>query len=215
VWNSAQRQQQRGYEYELVNSYEYRYVCSCFLLRHFSVNCYVIYLSYKFYFSSYTRGDMSKSKLHGLPMSQVLGPSMICFARALTFDSKSIMVNVLHNSVKKLYFTWPWFFIAWIESIHRKTSTSAATAFLYRTTALTNRGQEHYSSIAMFSARRNQSEKSSSNKTVKKENLPTKICVVCQRPFTWRKKWERCWDEVTTCSKRCNGERRRSKGEEP
>ena len=44
---------------------------------------------------------------------------------------------------------------------------------------------------------------------VKKENLPTKVCVVCQRPFTWRKKWERCWDEVTCCSKRCNAERRR------
>ena len=26
---------------------------------------------------------------------------------------------------------------------------------------------------------------------------------------TWRKKWERVWDEVTTCSKRCNSERRR------
>ena len=36
-----------------------------------------------------------------------------------------------------------------------------------------------------------------------------KICVICERPFTYRKKWERCWDEVTTCSKRCNSERRR------
>lgn len=43
---------------------------------------------------------------------------------------------------------------------------------------------------------------------VKKENLPTKICVVCERPFNWRKKWERCWDEVTTCSKSCNRKRR-------
>lgn len=48
----------------------------------------------------------------------------------------------------------------------------------------------------------------SSNKTMKKENFPSKICVVCQRPFTWRKKWERSWDEITTCSKKCNGERR-------
>ena len=46
---------------------------------------------------------------------------------------------------------------------------------------------------------------------VKKENLPTKTCVVCDRPFTWRKKWERCWDEVTTCSKSCNAARRREK----
>ena len=37
---------------------------------------------------------------------------------------------------------------------------------------------------------------------------PHQVCVVCNRPFTWRKKWERCWDEVTTCSKSCNAKRR-------
>lgn len=47
---------------------------------------------------------------------------------------------------------------------------------------------------------------------VKKENLPQKVCVTCGRPFTWRKKWERCWDEVTTCSKSCNAKRRKAKG---
>jgi hypothetical protein len=47
---------------------------------------------------------------------------------------------------------------------------------------------------------------------VKKENLPSKMCVICNRPFNWRKKWERCWDEVTTCSKACNGARRQLKG---
>mmetsp|Transcript_871 Transcript_871/g.1608 ORF Transcript_871/g.1608 Transcript_871/m.1608 type:complete len:121 (+) Transcript_871:36-398(+) len=41
-----------------------------------------------------------------------------------------------------------------------------------------------------------------------KANLPEKICVVCGRPFAWRKKWERCWDEVTCCSKSCNSQRR-------
>lgn len=46
---------------------------------------------------------------------------------------------------------------------------------------------------------------------VKKENLPSKVCVVCERPFTWRKKWERVWDEVTTCSKSCNHKRRAAK----
>lgn len=45
---------------------------------------------------------------------------------------------------------------------------------------------------------------------VLKENLPTKICIVCDRPFTWRKKWERVWDEVTTCSKSCNRKRKSS-----
>lgn len=41
-----------------------------------------------------------------------------------------------------------------------------------------------------------------------KENLPQKVCISCNRPFTWRKKWERCWDEVTTCSKSCNAKRK-------
>ena len=44
--------------------------------------------------------------------------------------------------------------------------------------------------------------------SVKKENLPEKICVVCRRPFSSRKKWERCWDEVQCCSKACNSKRR-------
>ncbi|MGH1337327.1 MAG: DUF2256 domain-containing protein [Aureispira sp.] len=38
-----------------------------------------------------------------------------------------------------------------------------------------------------------------------KSNLPEKICVACQRPFFWRKKWENCWEEVKYCSKRCQG----------
>jgi hypothetical protein len=43
---------------------------------------------------------------------------------------------------------------------------------------------------------------------VKKSNLPEKICAHCQRPFTWRKKWERVWDEVRYCSERCKREAR-------
>ena len=42
-----------------------------------------------------------------------------------------------------------------------------------------------------------------------KSNLPSKDCIVCNRPFEWRKKWERCWDEVKYCSERC---RRDGKG---
>lgn len=38
---------------------------------------------------------------------------------------------------------------------------------------------------------------------VAKANLPTKLCPVCQRPFAWRKKWERDWDNVVYCSDRC------------
>ncbi|WP_201584906.1 DUF2256 domain-containing protein [Psychrobacter sp. HII-4] len=26
---------------------------------------------------------------------------------------------------------------------------------------------------------------------------------VCQRPFTWRKKWEKDWEQVVYCSERC------------
>ncbi len=36
-----------------------------------------------------------------------------------------------------------------------------------------------------------------------KSNLPSKICVHCGRPFEWRKKWEKCWDEVKYCSEGC------------
>ncbi|OYU79936.1 MAG: hypothetical protein CFE23_11820 [Flavobacterium sp. BFFFF1] len=34
----------------------------------------------------------------------------------------------------------------------------------------------------------------------KKSNLPTKTCPVCGRPFSWRKKWEKVWDEVKYCN---------------
>jgi len=44
-------------------------------------------------------------------------------------------------------------------------------------------------------------------KKPKKADLPTKICVACKRPFTWRKKWERCWDEVLYCSEGCKKKR--------
>lgn len=41
-----------------------------------------------------------------------------------------------------------------------------------------------------------------------KANLPQKICMTCNRPFTWRKKWARDWNDVRYCSERC----RRGKG---
>lgn len=37
--------------------------------------------------------------------------------------------------------------------------------------------------------------------------LPEKPCTVCGRTIRWRKKWERCWDQVRVCSDAC----RRSK----
>jgi hypothetical protein len=39
----------------------------------------------------------------------------------------------------------------------------------------------------------------------KKSDLPEKMCVVCNRPFQWRKKWEKVWDDVKYCSKACAG----------
>lgn len=33
-------------------------------------------------------------------------------------------------------------------------------------------------------------------KGVKKQHLPQKICLVCQRTFSWRKKWEKNWEHV-------------------
>lgn len=37
----------------------------------------------------------------------------------------------------------------------------------------------------------------------KKADLPTKICPVCERSFTWRKKWAKDWDQVRYCSEHC------------
>ncbi|WP_414827467.1 DUF2256 domain-containing protein [Alteromonas sp. H39] len=42
---------------------------------------------------------------------------------------------------------------------------------------------------------------------MKKSDLPQKVCPVCQRPFSWRKKWEKNWEQVKYCSRRCAGNR--------
>jgi len=39
----------------------------------------------------------------------------------------------------------------------------------------------------------------------KKGDLPTKLCPVCSRPFAWRRKWARDWENVRYCSKACAG----------
>ncbi|MDA9555028.1 DUF2256 domain-containing protein [Pelobium sp.] len=43
----------------------------------------------------------------------------------------------------------------------------------------------------------------SKGKNIAKSNLPQKICLTCKKPFSWRKKWEKCWDDVKYCSERC------------
>ena len=40
-------------------------------------------------------------------------------------------------------------------------------------------------------------------KQIKKQNLPVKTCVICNKPFLWRKKWEAVWNEVKYCSDKC------------
>lgn len=40
-------------------------------------------------------------------------------------------------------------------------------------------------------------------KMIRKGDLPQKTCPVCQKPFAWRKKWERDWEKVVYCSERC------------
>lgn len=41
----------------------------------------------------------------------------------------------------------------------------------------------------------------------RKPYLPEKPCQCCGRPFTWRKKWAKVWDEVKYCSERCRRQR--------
>jgi hypothetical protein len=44
-------------------------------------------------------------------------------------------------------------------------------------------------------------------KRIEKKDLPVKTCPVCGRPFTWRKKWARVWEEVKYCSDACRSAR--------
>ena len=43
----------------------------------------------------------------------------------------------------------------------------------------------------------------------RKSDLPQKTCVACSRPFVWRKKSAKVWDEVRYCSDRCRMQGRR------
>ncbi|MBC2839067.1 DUF2256 domain-containing protein [Robiginitalea sp. SC105] len=40
-----------------------------------------------------------------------------------------------------------------------------------------------------------------------KPHLPQKTCPVCQRTFSWRKKWKLNWDSVVYCSEKCRRNR--------
>lgn len=45
-----------------------------------------------------------------------------------------------------------------------------------------------------------------------KQSLPSKPCVACGRPMSWRKRWARTWDEVKFCSDACRKARRAAGG---
>ncbi|MEC8537952.1 MAG: DUF2256 domain-containing protein [Bacteroidota bacterium] len=45
-----------------------------------------------------------------------------------------------------------------------------------------------------------------------KKNLEFKICIVCELPFNWRKKWKRNWDDVKYCSERCRRNKKKVTG---
>ncbi len=40
-------------------------------------------------------------------------------------------------------------------------------------------------------------------KMIRKGDLPVKTCATCGRPFVWRRKWAKVWNEVKYCSDRC------------
>ena len=43
----------------------------------------------------------------------------------------------------------------------------------------------------------------------KPSERPSKVCAACGLPFTWRKKWERDWEQVRYCSDRCRAAAKR------
>lgn len=44
-------------------------------------------------------------------------------------------------------------------------------------------------------------------KMKKKSDLPIKVCPQCNRPFSWRKKWEKNWQEIVYCSRACSSKK--------
>ncbi|HUN93870.1 MAG TPA: DUF2256 domain-containing protein [Burkholderiaceae bacterium] len=45
-----------------------------------------------------------------------------------------------------------------------------------------------------------------------KQSLPSKPCVACGRPMSWRKRWARTWGEVKFCSDACRNARGAGRG---
>ncbi|MFG6488314.1 DUF2256 domain-containing protein [Roseateles sp. BYS78W] len=41
-----------------------------------------------------------------------------------------------------------------------------------------------------------------------KAHLPSKPCLACGRPMSWRRAWAKTWHEVKYCSDRCRRHRK-------
>jgi hypothetical protein len=46
-----------------------------------------------------------------------------------------------------------------------------------------------------------------------KSALPSKPCLACGRPMSWRKAWAKNWDEVKYCSQRCRSDKAKPTGQ--
>ncbi|MGY8905259.1 MAG: DUF2256 domain-containing protein [Burkholderiales bacterium] len=40
-----------------------------------------------------------------------------------------------------------------------------------------------------------------------KSSLPSKPCLACGRPMTWRKAWAKNWEQVRYCSDTCRAKK--------
>ncbi|HYE01078.1 MAG TPA: DUF2256 domain-containing protein [Alphaproteobacteria bacterium] len=49
----------------------------------------------------------------------------------------------------------------------------------------------------------------------RKGDLPEKTCAACGRPFAWRRKWAKVWEEVRYCSDACRGRRKAKPAGDP
>lgn len=113
--------------------------------------------------------------------------------------------RAVKSFVKLIMVTLMVFVALLVLSVSKSTS-----AFIARSPNVLTRHQAYSTTTTvLFGRRRGQGKV---EKKPSKSNLPEKICVVCGRPFSYRKKWERCWDEVTCCSKSCNSKRRAGAG---
>jgi hypothetical protein len=80
----------------------------------------------------------------------------------------------------------------------QKSSDLLSIKFLPHGTWRLSGGPGYREKVSNDNRRRNQRRR----KTMKPA-LPSKLCIVCLRPMTWRKKWAKNWADVKYCSAAC------------